>query len=520
MLGRRSAIALVLALIATACDPSLPTDTDPQPRAGGELVVAVRDLGSLDPAKASGRGALLALAQVFDPLTAIDPSTNEVVPAAATAWSVSDDKLRWTFTVSGTYHNGAPVRARDFKFAFDRLTRKANESEAAFQLEQVKGFREAHTLGTTTSLSGVRATGAQTLVITLERSFAELPQALAHPALGPISMNEYGGGTGGLAAMPLGNGPFKVESAALREEAVLARNEAYTPTPFLDRIRLVVATGTDEGWRLFNDEEVDVADVPTSSITTARGRFGDEGFTPQWSTLSFGPNLKLSKYAKPEVRRAMSLLIDRDAIASAIYGGTKDPATGILPRGIRGYVPDACSACARDVERARQIVDAAFRVKPKIVIDHLDDDASRRVSRSIGASLEEVGFQATLRAHSPDAYLKLLKSGGHDFAQLGWIADVPSPDGFLAQQLRTGSPNNQTGFADATFDRLIDRARATLDEDQRLGVYRAAEDRALELMPLIPVVFFRNRAAIADRVHGLVLDGAGLFDGSVVWVES
>lgn len=519
MLRRWGAFALILGFVLSSCEPGVSDERDLQPQAGGELVVAVRDLGSLDPARASGRGALLALDQIFDPLTAIDPVTNEVVAAAASEWSTSADGLTWVFTIASTFHDGTPVSANDFKFAFDRLAKKSTDAEAAFQLEQVKGFRESHTLGTASTLSGVSVRPGK-LVITLERPYTELPYALAHPALGPISTKLYAKGTAGLNAEPVGNGPFAVERATLREEAVLVRNDAYTPTPFLDRVRLVVMPGTEDGWARFGRGEVDVTDVPTSSLATARGRYGDDGFTPQWSALSFGPNLKLSKYAKPEVRRALSLLVDREAIAAGIYGGTKDPATGILPRGIRGYVPDACSACAHDVARARQILDAAFQTKPSIAIDHLSDDASRQVSRAIANQLEEAGFTVTLRAHAPTAYLKVLQEGRHDLAQLGWIADVPTPDGFLAQQLRTGSPNNQTGFKDAAFDKLIELARRIKNEDARLKVYRDAEARALELMPLIPVVFFRNRTAVADRVHGLVVNGAGLFDASVVWLAS
>ena len=110
------------------------------------------------------------------------------------------------------------------------------------------------------------------------------------------------------------------------------------------------------------------------------------GFTPQWSALAFGPNMALEKYRSREVRRALSLAIDREAIADVVYGHTKDPATGILPRGVRGYLPDVCRVCVRDVERARQIVAAAFGDAPPVVrIDHLSDQASRLVARAIGA---------------------------------------------------------------------------------------------------------------------------------------
>jgi peptide/nickel transport system substrate-binding protein/oligopeptide transport system substrate-binding protein len=262
---------------------------------------------------------------------------------------------------------------------------------------------------------------------------------------------------------------------------------------------------------------VEVADAPPSEFAGART--GSTGFSSFWAALYYGFNLRLPKYAKPVVRRALSLAIDREAIARTVYGGTRDPATGIVPRGVRGFAPDACGACRLDRDRARTFLRGAFGGSPPpITLDHLDDPVSAKVAQAIAANLREVGVRASLRAYDPRAYLELLRSGKQDLAELAWLSDVPSPDGFLAQQLRTKSPNNPLGFSDRVFDARIDRARAERDEAKRLGLYRAAEARALDFVPLMPIVFFRNRVAIRGLVRDLVVDGAGLFDAARVWL--
>jgi oligopeptide transport system substrate-binding protein len=235
--------------------------------------------------------------------------------------------------------------------------------------------------------------------------------------------------------------------------------------------------------------------------------------------LSFGPNLKLAKYQDVNVRIAMSLAIDRNAITSQVFGSTKDAATGLLPRGVRGYVPDACMTCTFDQGRARTLLSAKFKgAMPSITIDHLGDQTSRLVAQAIAKDLGAVGFHTSLRAHGAAEYLSLLKKGGQDFAELGWVQNVPSPDGFLAQQLLTGSVNNQTGFHKSRFDSDIATARNEKDEAARLADYAGAEGRALSFMPLIPIVFYRNREAVASRVQGFRLDGAGIFDASTIWL--
>jgi oligopeptide transport system substrate-binding protein len=509
-------LAVVVGLASCTSKPAQPAT----PHAGGTLDVSIRDLGSLDPARAAGRGALLVVSQIFDSLTSIDPVTGLVKPAAASSWTTSSDGLTWKFTLaSATFQNGRPVRASDFKFAFDRVTQKSMRSEIAYELEPVTGFRAARVAGTAKTLAGVSAPSATVLMIKLDRPFYELPYNLADPGLAPIPAAVYGRSTAGLNASPVGNGPFKVVNATVESQATLARYDGYNGTKaYLDGIKFHVVSNVDDAWRAFQAHQTDITDVPASQVAGGKG-FDQRGFTPVWATLSFGPNLKLAKYQDVNVRIAMSLAIDRSAIATQVFGSTKDAATGLVPRGVRGYVPDACKTCNFDQGRARTLLNTKFKgAMPSITIDHLGDQASRLAAQAIAKDLSAVGFHTSLRAHAAAEYLTLLQKDGQDFAELGWVQNVPSPDGFLAQQLLTGSVNNQTGFHDGTFDADIANARKEKDEATRLGDYAGAERRALDLMPLIPIVFYRNREAVASRVLGFRLDGAGIFDASTIWL--
>jgi peptide/nickel transport system substrate-binding protein/oligopeptide transport system substrate-binding protein len=512
---------VALALLGAACTSGRPAAEDGTPVPGGTLRVTVRDLGSIEPAKATGRGATFVLAQLFDSLTAVDPSSGEIRAAAASSWEPSSDGLTWTFRLApGRFHDGTPVTAADFKRAFDRLSLKATGSDSAFQLEPVRGFKAAKVAGTATGLEGVIAPDAQTLKIALEKPFADLPAFLAHPALAPLPRSAAGAGVGPFAASPVGNGPFKMARPRAMDAIDLVRSEDYERgTAFLDRVEVRVSSDGEAAWRDYLAGNSDVVEVPASVLDSGRGRFGTGGFSPFWAAVYYGANLRLPKFSKPEVRRALSLAIDRTAIARTVYGGTKEPASGIIPRGVAGYRPDACSACEFAPDRARAMIGAAFGSSPpEITIDQLDASPSREVAAAIASNLQAIGIKVSLRAHSSKEYLALLQSGKQELAELGWLSEVPSPDGFLAQQLKSGSPNNQTRFADKTFDSLIDQARAKADASDRLELYRRAESRALELMPMIPIVFFQNHVAAARRVRGLLVDGAGLFDASKVWI--
>lgn len=514
--GALLAWGIVVALVLAACDNS-PTPPE-APATGGELRVSVRDLGSLDPATAAGRGALLVLSQLFEPLTAVD-AAGAVVGAAASEWTTAPNGLSWTFTLKqATFHDGTPVTPADFKNAFDRITRKATNSDVAFQLEAVKGFHPSKIAGTAQTLAGITV-GQSTVTFALDRPFAELPLFLAHPALGPLP-RAMATTPAALQTRPIGNGPFKMAGDRSADTVTLERFDEHAGgTAYLDRVQVRLVSDGEQAWRDFLAGRTDVAEVPAEAIAGSQARAGRSGFGPFWAALYYGINLRNPNFAKPEVRKAISLAIDREQIAEAVYGGTKEAATGIIPRGVRGFTEKACPDCERDLDRARSLVSAAFGGNPpEMIIDHLNASPSREVAQAIASDLQEVGLKVAVRSHNSTDYLKLLQAGGHQIAELGWLAEVPSPDGFLAQQLRTGSPNNHTGFADATFDSFIGQARAATVIEKRIEAYDNAEKRALALMPLIPIVFFRNHVGVAERVRDLKIDGAGLFDAARVWI--
>jgi oligopeptide transport system substrate-binding protein len=522
MLRRRGALSawgITFALLFVACACS--SGGSGKPVAGGTMRVSVRDLGSLDPPTTTGRGGTLAISALFDSLTQIDPETGEPAPAAASKWTTSPDGKTWTFTIApATFHDGTPVTAQDFKAAFDRISLKSTGSEIAFQLEAVNGFNAAKVQGTAKTLAGVTAVDASTLKIVLDRPFAELPAFLAHPSLGPLA-KAMAAKPALLQTQPIGNGPFKMAGARTNERVELVRFESHAgSTAYLDRLELDLQGDPAQAWRDFLNKRVDVAEVPVEAIASAGGRAGQGGFTPYWAALYYGPNLRSAKFSKPAARKAISIAIDRKKIAEEVYGGTKEAATGFIPRGVRGYAPGACGYCVTDADKARELFKLAYGGHPPaMTIDHLDDPIQKALASSVAEDLKNVGISASLREHKSKDFLKFLQSGAHEIAVYGWFTEVSSPDGFLAQQLRTGSPNNHTGLADRALDALIDQARATQDETQRMEAYRKAEQKALDIMALIPIVFFRNHIGVAPRVHGLKIDGAGLFDAASVWVK-
>ena len=106
---------------------------------------------------------------------------------------------------------------------------------------------------------------------------------------------------------------------------------------------------------------------------------------------------------------AIVAAIDREAIVKVVYGPSAKVLRGLIPEGVPGAQADACGErCARNVERAKGLVAAAFAGKPvpEVAIDFDDDGTQRAVAQANQANLQEAGIPALLRPHTNADYLR------------------------------------------------------------------------------------------------------------------
>jgi oligopeptide transport system substrate-binding protein len=194
-----------------------------------------------------------------------------------------------------------------------------------------------------------------------------------------------------------------------------------------------------------------------------------------------------------------------------------------LATGVPRRDGDACGQrCRHDPDRARALLAEAFPTGniPEVAIDHDDDPTQAAVAAAIKTELDTVGIPSVLRPHPFADYGKFLVSGQQELFRLGWIADYPSPDGFLTPLFSSTSPDNLTGLASPQIDQKLAEARAEPDPEQRLRLYLQAEQLVLDQYVVVPVAQLESRMVASSRVKGWDLDGLGTFDGAAVSVSS
>ncbi len=251
---------------------------------------------------------------VFEGLVRRDPWTREIVPALAERWEWSDDgsTLRFHLRPGVAFHDGRPLRAQDVEFTFARLFDPSVMAESLrSDLEMVRS---------------VRAAGPGVVEMRIDRPYFLLLETIGFVPILP----EHVYATGDLNRhpanrAPVGTGPFRFERWETGEEIVLRRAEGYWGRPArLDRVVFKVVRDRTVAFQMMRRGDIDL--IPRITPDQAEEYLADGGFRERAAPVPFQPpdfafwvyNTRRPPFDDARVRRAMTMLIDREAIRCSL----------------------------------------------------------------------------------------------------------------------------------------------------------------------------------------------------------
>ncbi len=542
----RLALLLVLAVLAGACDvaggaappaiPSLPAPQVPASPtdAGMTFRYGLGEPAGVLPGEVTDPNGLVVADAVFDSLTAWTLD-GRVIPSAATSWSADgpDGALEWTFTLrpDATWHDGNPVTAADFVYAW---TRAAAQGGAGYLLEDVAGYDAVR--GGAPVLEGVTAPGPRTLVVRLASPDAEFPAVAGHPALAPLPRVHLEEDPDRFADAPIGNGPYRFaepwsRGSFIRVLRVPGWRNGDPPAPGELGEVVFFFRGTETAYLDFQQDQLDFAPVPPTAMDGARERYGEspdgytgpgvlDGRTPQLYFLGF--DLDRPPFDQVDVRRAVSLAIDRAELIRRTQGGNADLAGGLVPFAVPGAARGYCATCRHAPELARELFAAAGVTELELWFNA--GGGHERVAEVLRGQFAAVGV--TLIDHAVPAqdasggptlapYLAAIRGGEAGLFRFGWTLDTPTFRDALTPLIASAAAadegaGNHGGYADAEVDADLALAAGDLSAASRALVYRRAEGRALDDQAVVPVMTFRHEAVVSDRFTGFALSPFGL----------
>jgi oligopeptide transport system substrate-binding protein len=534
-MNRRGYLVWVLTLVvagavwlSAACDGG---------QAGGTLRVAlISDPIFLDPVNLQDDRGLQIGDCLFDSLTKFDSKTGELLPSVAESWTANEDATVWTFNLrEGTkFHDGSTVTAGDFKYGWERICDPDNLSEISYHLAAVKGY-QAMRDGAAAELEGVVAVDDYTLEVTLSYGMGDFEFVVGHPALAPVPQAAVEG-DGEYSEKPIGNGPFMmVEPWAHGEYIKVSRfDDYYGEKAHVDGVDFIVYQDEVAAYRDFQAGNLDFSIVPPAEIESARSEYGlsEDGLEagPERQFL-WGPELApgfMSINCTDEVlgnealRQALSLAVNRKAIANAVYEGAYQPASGIVPPGIPGYLADQWEYCRYDVESAEdKLAEAGYpngQGLAEIVVVFPSEADVDDVMQLIRSDWESIGVKIKLESLAFAQYAEALYSGDYQIAQVGWGADYPIMGNFLFPLFYSESGDNFSLWSDSVIDARLVAAATIVNTKERIAEYQEIERVIGESSPVIPVVVLGHRHVVSERVRSLVFSPMTLWNLNEVWL--
>jgi len=517
---------------------STPEPNGSEAQKGGTFNFYISEPAFIDPINLQESEGTQVGQAVFDSLVAFDPITSEILPAAAVSWDSNEDATVWTFKLveGAKFHDGSEVTADDVKFAWDRICTPANKSEISYHLAVVKGYDEMQA-ETAQELSGVKVVDDYTLEVTLNYGFADFEFVVGHPALAPVPKEAVEADPAAFGDMPIGNGPFKMAEPWAHDQyiKVVKFDDYYGAEPNIDGVDFLILADQDTAFNEFTAGNLDFVPIPTGQIQSTVTQYGE---SPDGYTVNPGEQVSLGSeqaiyylvvnnnddtLKNPLVRKAISLAIDRQEICDKVFEGTRVPATGIVPTAIFGYEAGNFASAVYDVEAAKAaLAEAGFpngEGLPTINLEYNSGSGHEDILALVQADLKDIGINSELLGSEWAQYLDKLGAANYGIGRLGWIADYPIMDNFLYPLFRTDSADNYSFYSNADVDQLLDKARTTTDDAERVDLYNQVEKTVGDDTAVIPMFYYRHTRVASDRVHDGVYSANGLFTFESVWLE-
>lgn len=499
-------------LIATTLAAALAGCQSTSAEANGTVRVGTTILGEVDSVLVSDVESTQVTRLLYTGLTRLDPLL-DVAPGVAEGWT-HEAFTDWTFRLrSGTtFHDGQPVTADSFVDALRVLADPATRSPTSYYgpLAGISGFTAAQESGG--PVSGVRAVDDLTLEISLDAPNALLPEILAHPAFSPrpaAALNDPAANR----ARPVGNGPYRLTGDVTAPVVALERFDGYfDDTAGPDRIEFVTYTSTATMYLEAVEGVIDVSSVPVEQISAARASFGDRMVEVATGAVMYlAVPVETPGLASPELRRALSLAIDRDAIALEVFEGARGPADGFWPPIAPGGGSGLCRSCRYDpVEAVRLFAEGGGVAGTPVTILAV---AGVGDSLWLGPIADEwnrvLGLDVEVRELAGAEYgaVRTGETAAAGPYRLNWGWDYPHAHAFLASLVVTGVGDNQTGYSNPVLDGLVS---SVLTADPLGAEARSLLDQAAGILdrdlPLIPVYFGRSQKVHSERIDNLIVD--------------
>ncbi|MBE5800898.1 MAG: peptide ABC transporter substrate-binding protein [Clostridiales bacterium] len=439
----------------------------------------------LDPAlNSSVDGACLAIAAFGGLYT--HNAEGQLVPNFASGYEMSPDGMTYTFTMKEglKWSNGDPLTAKDFEYSWKRAAADETAADYSYMFNVIKGW--PNELAVTASEDGMTLTVEMAAPCVYFLDLAAFPTYFAVHQASVEGAEGYKAEDGSILnpgawateAGFVSSGPFMLTEWKHNESMVYTKNPNWydAENVKMETLQFMLSADDTAIYAAYEAGDLDFIDtVPTDLIESLKGN-PEFYVVDNLGTYYICFNVKSPLFEGKTVeqanamRKAFSILIDRQYIVDTVGQTGQKPATSFIPAGMMdgnggvfkvnddAYtfpVNDGYFAEEVDVEGAIALLESAgfvfengmLSAETPISFEYLTNEGSGHVAiaECVQQDLAAVGITMTIRTCDWNVFLNDRKNGNYDIARNGWLADFNDPINML-EMWETNSGNNDVQF--------------------------------------------------------------------------
>jgi dipeptide transport system substrate-binding protein len=459
---------------------------------------------------------------IFNRLSQFERGGTAVVPGLATGWDVSEDGLTYTFHLREgvKFHTTdyfKPTRtfnADDVLFTFNRMLDKDMPFRKAYPTE----FPYFTDMGMDANITKVEKVDDNTVKFTLKGVDAAFIQNMAM-SFASIQSAEYAaqllkqGKAQDINQKPIGTGPFVFSRYQKDAQIRYKGNPDYWKPEDVKIDNLIFAITTDASVRMqkLKKNECQVTAYPRpADIQPLKA---DKNIQmPDQAGFNLGYisyNVTHVPLKELKVRQALDMAVNKQQIIDSVYQGAGQLAVNGMPPTQWSYDTTIKDA-AYDPEKAKQLLkEAGVKEGTEITLWAMPvqrpyNPNAKLMAEMLQSDWKKIGINAKIVSYEWGEYIKRAKAGETDAMLIGWSGDNGDPDNWLGTLFGCDAVNgnNFSKWCDADYDKLIKQAKATPDQAKRTELYKQAQHRLKDQVPMTPIahstVYQPMRTSVQD----------------------
>jgi len=522
---KMAAGAAAVVLLAAGCSGSGSDDSADYTNSVIIGIVEPQHLLTTNTTETSGSEVLDSL---FYPLVSFDDQKQPVERAAESI--TSDDNKVWTIKLKDgfTFSNDEPVTADNYINAWNYGAYGPNGQGGSYFFERIEGYAdlqsrdpdgegpEQASTPKSNVLSGLKKVDDLTFTVTLSVPFAGWKSVLAYNVFLPLpnaAFSAPGVIKDGFEDAPIGNGPFKMKGTWEHDSQIqVVRRDDFKGTK--PKVAGVI-------WKIYQDQQSEYADliagnvdvqttIPVESLSSVSGDLGERFQKSPNSVFQFVGFPTFEKgFNNPDVRRAISMAVNRQEMTSQIFLDSQTPATSFVSPAVNGYRADSCGEyCKYQPAKAKALYQQAGGPTSLTIAYNADgphkawvDAMCIQIKASLGVNCTGVG-----EPKFSDLLTKAENEEPVGMLRLGWVMDYPLMESYLGPLYTTNGSANYWGYSNPAFDDLVKEGDAAKTPPESIKKWQQAEDILAKDMPVIPLRFGQNVYGFSERTSNVSVD--------------